>query len=81
MIPNADNYKPSTEYARELIERIGKTQEWIARRLGVTSRRVRYIAHGVRITNGVPGPIYMSYTEQFTLECLAAAIESAADLA
>ncbi|WP_448120068.1 hypothetical protein [Pseudomonas veronii] len=80
MIPNAENYNGATEYAHQLIERIGKSQTWVAKRLGVSDRRVRYILKGSRIVNGAETEVHMTYTEQFTLECLAVAVESAADL-
>lgn len=78
MIPNAENYNGATEYAQSLVERIGKPQTWIAKRLGVSDRRVRYILKGSRIVNGVETEVRMTYTEQFTLECLVAAVEAAA---
>ncbi|RMT62982.1 hypothetical protein ALP45_05190, partial [Pseudomonas coronafaciens pv. atropurpurea] len=34
---------PSTEYADKLISRIGQTPSWIAKRIGVTDKRIRYI--------------------------------------
>ncbi|UZJ58571.1 hypothetical protein OKW98_18515 [Pseudomonas sp. KU26590] len=80
MIPNAENYNGDTKNAQQLIERIGKSQTWIAKRLGVSDRRIRYIIKGSRIVNGVDTDVRMTYTEQFTLECLAVAVESAAGL-
>jgi hypothetical protein len=80
MIPNADNYNPSTEYAAQLVADIGRSQTWIAKRLGVSDRRVRYILNGSRIVNGEPTRVAMSYTEQFALECLAEAVKAAANL-
>lgn len=81
MTPNAEQYKPDTAYAQQLVERIGKSQTWISKRLGVTDRRVRYILKGSRIVNGAETAVHMTYCEQFALECLAAAVEGAADLA
>lgn len=80
MTPNADNYNPSTEYAKELIEKIGKSQVWIAKRLGVSDRRIRYIVNGSRIVNGETIDVKMSYTEQFAMECLAEAVRQASEL-
>lgn len=80
MTPNADNYNPSTEYAKDLIEKIGKSQVWIAKRLGVSDRRIRYIVNGSRIVNGETVDVRMSYTEQFALEALAKAAEAARSL-
>jgi hypothetical protein len=72
MIPNAELYNPSTEYADKLVTRIGQTPAWIAKRIGVTDRRIRYILDGSRTVKGVTSPIQMTYTEQFALECLVA---------
>jgi hypothetical protein len=72
MTPNAELYNPSTEYADKLVTRIGQTPTWIAKRIGVTDRRIRYILDGSRTVKGVTSPIQMTYTEQFALECLAA---------
>lgn len=72
MIPNAELYNPSTEYADKLISRIGQTPAWIAKRIGVTDKRIRYILEGERTVKGETTPIQMTYTEQFALECLAA---------
>ena len=80
MTPNADNYNPSTDYAAQLVERIGKSQTWIAKRLGVSDRRIRYILNGSRIVNGKAVDVRMSYAEQFALECLADAVAQAAQL-
>ncbi|WP_299836023.1 hypothetical protein [Pseudomonas sp.] len=72
MIPNAELYNPSTEYADKLVTRIGQTPAWIAKRIGVTDRRIRYILDGSRTVKGVTTEIEMTYPEQFALECLAA---------
>jgi hypothetical protein len=72
MSPNAELYNPSTDYADKLITRIGQTPGWIAKRLGVTDKRIRYILDGERTVKGETTPIQMTYTEQFALECLAA---------
>lgn len=77
MLPNAELYKPETAYAHELVERIGQSQTWISKRLGVTDRRVRYILKGSRIVNGAETEVHMTYCEQFALECLAAGAEQA----
>jgi hypothetical protein len=72
MIPNAEQYNPATEYADKLISRIGQTPSWIAKRIGVTDKRIRYILEGERTVKGETTAIQMTYTEQFALECLAA---------
>ena len=72
MTPNAELYNPSTDYADKLISRIGQTPSWIAKRIGVTDKRIRYILEGERTVKGETTPIQMTYTEQFALECLAA---------
>lgn len=71
MTPNAEHYNPATEYADKLISRIGQTPSWIAKRIGVTDKRIRYILDGERTVKGETTPIQMTYTEQFALECLA----------
>ena len=71
MTPNAEFYKPTTEYADKLISQIGQTPSWIAKRIGVTDKRIRYILDGERTVKGETTPIQMTYTEQFALECLA----------
>jgi hypothetical protein len=76
MTPNAEFYKPSTEYADKLISQIGQTPSWIAKRIGVTDKRIRYILDGERTVKGETTPIQMTYTEQFALECLAAAAKA-----
>ncbi|MDB5984224.1 MAG: hypothetical protein JWQ69_5239 [Pseudomonas sp.] len=72
MTPNAEFYKPTTEYADKLVTRIGQTPAWIAKRIGVTDKRIRYILDGSRTVKGVTTEILMTYPEQFALECLAA---------
>lgn len=72
MTPNAEFYKPTTEYADKLVTRIGQTPAWIAKRIGVTDKRIRYILEGSRTVKGVTTEIQMTYPEQFALECLAA---------
>jgi hypothetical protein len=76
--PDARKYNPDPANARALIERIqavGKSQRWIADRLGVGDRRIRYLIAGERIVNGQTLEVKMSYAEQFALECLADAAE------
>lgn len=72
MTPNAEHYNPSTDYADKLVSRIGQTPAWIAKRIGVTDKRIRYILDGSRTVKGVTTEIQMTYPEQFALECLAA---------
>jgi len=76
MTPNAEFYKPTPEYADKLISQIGQTPSWIAKRIGVTDKRIRYILDGERTVKGETTPIKMTYTEQFALECLAAAAKA-----
>lgn len=49
-----------------------QTPSWIAKRIGVTDKRIRYILDGERTVKGETTPIQMTYTEQFALECLVA---------
>ncbi|KPX78880.1 hypothetical protein ALO64_100707, partial [Pseudomonas meliae] len=56
MTPNAELYNPSTEYADKLISRIGQTPSWIAKRIGVTDKRIRYILDGERTVKGESEP-------------------------
>jgi plasmid maintenance system antidote protein VapI len=72
MTPNAERYNPSTDYADKLISQIGQTPSWIAKRIGVTDKRIKYILEGERTVKGETTAIQMTYTEQFALECLAA---------
>ena len=81
MYPNADRYNPDTEYANKLVDRIGQTPAWIAQRIGVTEKRMRYILAGSRTIKGDTTEIIMSYAEQFCLECLAAEAKAAKDRA
>lgn len=76
MTPNAEFYKPTAEYADRLISQIGQTPSWIAKRIGVTDKRIRYILDGERTVKGETTPIQMTYCEQFALECLAAAAKA-----
>jgi hypothetical protein len=78
MTPDSRKYNAAPENARALIERIqavGKSQRWIAERIGVSDRRIRYLIAGERIANGQTLAVEMSYTEQFALEALAEAAE------
>ncbi|WP_454876611.1 hypothetical protein [Pseudomonas farris] len=76
MTPNAEYYKPTAEYTDKLISQIGQTPSWIAKRIGVTDKRIRYILDGERTVKGETTPIQMTYPEQFALECLAAAAKA-----
>lgn len=75
MIPNNQDIKPTAEDFRALMERIGKSQRWIAERTGISERRLRYLAAGGRLVSGEFVPTEMSYIEQFALESLANAAE------
>jgi hypothetical protein len=75
MTPDARKHQESPEYVRELVERIGKSQRWIAERIGISERRLRYLIAGTRDVDGKPVDVKLAYPEQFALECLANAAE------
>ena len=81
MFPNAERYNHSTEYANKLVDRIGQTPAWIASRIGVTEKRMRYILAGSRTIKNDTTEIFMSYAEQFCMECLAVEAKAAKDRA
>ncbi|WP_300727714.1 hypothetical protein [Pseudomonas sp.] len=81
MYPNAERYNPDTEYANKLVDRIGQTPGWIAQRIGATEKRMRYILAGSRTIKGDTTEIFMTYAEQFCLECLAVEAKAAKDRA
>lgn len=62
----------SPEYFLELCARIGHGKLWISERVGISHRRMLYLAVGERVKNGVIIPVVLSYPEFFTLEALAA---------
>lgn len=70
-----ENFSPTTEQARTLVARIGKSQRWIAERLGIGERHLRYVLNGTREVNGKTVPVLMTYLEQYALEELALAME------
>lgn len=76
MTPNADNHDPRPETVRTLVERIGKSQFWIATTIGISERRLRYLIAGSREVDGKTTDVEMTYPEQFALECLAQASET-----
>lgn len=75
MIPDPKAYKPEPSYVRELIDRIGRSQQWIADNCGISKRRIQYLLVGTREVDGEVRKVTMSYPEQFTLEALAQAGE------
>jgi hypothetical protein len=79
--PDAElHHRTSTEHARELIEAVGKSVPWIARKTGISERKLRYIMAGSRIdARAGKIDVTLRYTEQFTLEHLAAATQAAKD--
>lgn len=70
-----ENFSPTPEQARVLVARIGKSQRWIADRLGIGERHLRYVLNGTREVNGKTLPVLMTYLEQYALEALACAME------
>ncbi|SDR37525.1 hypothetical protein SAMN05443245_5235 [Paraburkholderia fungorum] len=76
MTPNSDNYDPTPEAVRALVDRIGKSQFWIATTIGISERRLRYLIAGSREVEGKETDVKITYPEQFALECLAQAAET-----
>ncbi|CAB3784392.1 hypothetical protein LMG28138_01800 [Pararobbsia alpina] len=77
MIPDATKHRKDPKYVRALYERIGKSQKWIADRIGISERRFRYLIAGSREVEGKTVDVVLSYPEQFALECLAEAADMA----
>jgi hypothetical protein len=71
MVPNSEGRQESSDYVRALIEQIGQSQRWIAERIGISERRLRYLIAGSREIDGKVVDVKLSYPEQFALECLA----------
>lgn len=77
MTPNCpENFASTPEIARALVERIGKSQRWIAERIGIGERKMRYVLAGSREVDGKQIAVTLTYAEQFALECLASAAEA-----
>jgi 3-oxoacyl-[acyl-carrier-protein] synthase III len=76
MTPDARTYNETLEYFHDLIARIDKSQRWIAERIGISERRVRYLIAGSRDMEGKTVLVTMTYPEQFALEALASAAET-----
>lgn len=76
MILDAALHNPDPAYAMDLIRRIGRSQSWIARRTGISRRRIVYLLQGQRTDAGVTRPVRMTYAEQFILESLAETVRS-----
>ena len=78
MTPDSDNHAPKPETVRALVERIGKSQFWIAATIGISERRLRYLIAGSREVDGKTVEVLVTYPEQFALECLALSAEAIA---
>ena len=78
MVPNcpAGVFHSSKAEFLLLLERIGKSQRWIAERTGISERRLRYLAAGGRLVSTEFVATEMSYIEFFALGCLAEAAET-----
>ena len=73
-IPNfAELHNPTPEYVNQLMQRIGKSQVWVAARTGISRRRLQYLLVGSKVFAGETQAVTMTYPEQFALEALAAA--------
>lgn len=70
MTPNSADSRASPDYVRELVQRIGKPQRWIADRVGISERHLRYLIAGSRKVDDKIVDVKLSYPEQFALECL-----------
>lgn len=66
MKPYAFRHNPDPGYIRSLIERAGVSQQEAARRLGISSRMMRYYV-ATDSSDHRPAP----YIVQFALECMA----------
>lgn len=75
MLPNSERHQPTPEYARELFSRIGKSQIWVAKRIGVSRRQFQYILAGERSVGGEKLKVTMSYSQQHALEQMAEAAD------
>lgn len=75
-VPNADRHIPKPELVRALVMAIGRSQRWIAERIGISERRLRYLVAGSRDVEGKTVAVTLTYAEQFALECLASAAEA-----
>lgn len=73
MVPNAKNHNTDPAYVKTLLDRIGESQTWISARSGISRRRLQYLLVGRREQNGFEKEVTVTYPEQWTLECLAAA--------
>ena len=77
MLPKPSNHNTSLEYFHDLCARIGRSQEWMAQNSGISRRRIQYLFAGYRLVEGERKAAQITYSEQFSLECLAEAIELA----
>lgn len=75
-IPNRSlSHNPTPEYINTLMQRIGKSQVWVADRTGISRRRIQYMLVGSKVFAGETQVVIMTYPEQFILESLADAGE------
>lgn len=63
----------SAAYMRELMQRIGMSQVWIADQSGISRRRLQYLLVGSKVFDGQTQAVSLTYPEQFALEALACA--------
>lgn len=76
-IPNRSlSHNPTPEYINTLMQRIGKSQVWVADRTGISRRRIQYMLVGSKVFSGETQSVTMTYPEQFILESLADAGEA-----
>jgi 3-oxoacyl-[acyl-carrier-protein] synthase III len=76
-IPNREAlHNPTPEYINSLMQRIGKSQVWVADRTGISRRRIQYMLVGSKVFAGETQEVTMTYPEQFILEALADAGEA-----
>lgn len=69
-------HRMDPEYVRELMDRIGKPQVWVADRTGISRRRLQYLLVGSKVFAGETQEVKLTYPEQFVLEALAEAGET-----
>lgn len=71
IVNRAVYHNPTPEAMRALMERIGKSQIWVADRTGISRRRIQYLLVGSKEFNGETQKVKLTYPEQHILECLA----------
>lgn len=71
-IPDREkNHRTDTQYMRELMEKINKSQVWVADKTGISRRRIQYLLVGTKEFAGEIQDVKLTYCEQFILEALA----------